>query len=338
MIRLAIDIGSYKTKIYMLGSGVVLSEATCVAVESQTVEGVQTLKIKAYGDKARALSGKAAQNTHIVNPVFEGDIVHENLLEPLLAYFLNKIEVTPKKAKKCEVIYILPCGCSDELKGKYATISRSLGIGRVLFTQTPFASVLGHNVTLSETSPVFCVDIGYGITNIAVFSLDGVISGLSVNLGGGNIDVHIMDLLAENFSLKIGAITAERIKNKVGSLLEDDNKIMVADGRNLNTGTPSSIAVNSSHVEDVIKLYVDKIIEYITLVLSKLPAEVSSAVMHGGIYISGGLTKMDGIGQYISTKLSMPVNECEEPSLASVIGGGQILASDYLCGKLATRN
>jgi rod shape-determining protein MreB len=185
---------------------------------------------------------------------------------------------------------------------------------------------------------VFCVDIGYGITNIAVFSLDGIISGLSVNLGGGNIDVHIMDLMAENFSLKIGALTAERIKNTVGSLLDDDNKMTVADGRNLNTGTPASVAVNSSHIEGVITLYIDKILEYVTLVLSKLPAEVASAVMHGGIYISGGLTKMDGIGQYISKKLSMPVNECEEPSLASVIGGGMILSSDYLCGKIAPRD
>ncbi|MDE7300552.1 MAG: rod shape-determining protein, partial [Clostridia bacterium] len=66
MNRLVIDVGSWVTKIYMLGSGVVLSEATCVAVQSEGDRG--GVVVKAFGDTARALSGKAAQNTRIVNP------------------------------------------------------------------------------------------------------------------------------------------------------------------------------------------------------------------------------------------------------------------------------
>lgn len=336
MIRLVLDIGSYVTKIYMLGCGVVLREATCVAVETTQLDGETSLEIKAYGDKARALSGRAAYNTRIVNPVCEGDIVHPNLLAPLLTYFLGKIEVTPGRAKNCEVLFILPCGAKSELKDKYLDVADECGIGRVYFTQVPFAAVTGHNVTLTDTSPVFCLDVGYGITNIAVFSLDGVISGLSVNLGGGNIDVHLMDYMAENFHLKIGVLSAERLKNVVGSLLEDDNKMTVVDGRDLKTGTPASVSVNSSQIQDVITLYVDKILEYTALILSKLPAEVSSAVMHGGIYLSGGLAKMDGLSEYVSRKLGIPVNESEEPSLCAVIGGGMLLADGELCSRLVT--
>lgn len=335
MIKLAIDVGSSITKIYMLGCGVVLSEATCVAVESPA-DGGKDYKIKAFGDRARALSGKAALNTRIVNPVKEGEIVHPELLAQLLSYFLEKIEVPPKKAGCCEVIFVLPCGAEDDLKDTYADVAYECGIGRTYFTQTPFAAVVGHNVTLSESQPVFCLDIGYGITNVAVFSLDGIISGLSINLGGGNVDVHIMDYMAENFRLKIGALTAERIKNTVGSLLEDDNKMSVADGRDLDSGTPSSVAVNSSHIEGVIKIYVDKILEYVTLVLSGLPAEVASAVMHGGVYLSGGLAKMDGLAEYIKAKLSVPVNCSEEPLYCSVIGAGAILADEYLRNAVAT--
>ncbi|MGN0814360.1 MAG: rod shape-determining protein [Candidatus Coproplasma sp.] len=335
MIRLAMDVGSCVTKIYMLGSGVVLSEATCVAVESAT-DGGKSYKIKAFGERARALSGKAALNTRIVNPVKEGDIVYPELLASLISHFLGKIEVSFKQARNCEVMFVLPCGADEELKDKYLDVADECGIGRVYFTQTPFAAVLGHNVTLSETLPVFCLDVGYGITNIAVFSLDGIISGLSVNLGGGNVDVHIMDFMAENFRLKIGALTAERIKNTVGSLLEDDNKMTVADGRDLNSGTPSSVAVNSSHIEEVVKIYVDKILEYVTLVLSGLPAEVASSVMHSGIYLSGGFTQMDGFAEYVQSKLSVPVNFSEEPLYCAVIGAGAILADDNLCGAVAT--
>ena len=58
MNRLAIDFGSSETKIYMPGCGVVLVEATCVAVQEFTKDGEKQLSVKAYGNKARALAGR----------------------------------------------------------------------------------------------------------------------------------------------------------------------------------------------------------------------------------------------------------------------------------------
>lgn len=335
MNRLVVDVGSWITKICILGCGVVLSEATCVALQSE-IDG--TVTIKAFGDTARALSGKAAQNTRIVNPVCEGEIVQPALLTELLKYFLEKVEITPRKAKQTEVMFIVPCSAGKKLRKTYLKIAEGCGIGRTYFTRTPFAAVLGHNVVLSRTSPVFCVDVGYGKTDISVFSLDGIIAGFTANLGGGNIDVHIMDLLSEEFGIKVGALTAEKLKNVVGSLYEDDNKMMAVIGRAEDSGEPTQAAVNSSHLEGVIKLYVDKIIEYVRVVMSDLPAEVSSAVVNGGIYLSGGLSKMDGFTEYFERGLEIKVNVCEEPSLASVIGGCTVLSSPYLCAKTATVN
>ena len=325
MIKLAIDFGDGVTKIYMPGCGVVLTEATCVAVEKVDELG---WSVKAYGNKARALSGRAAQNTRIVNPLAEGDIVNEQLATELLSYFLDKVELPASKRRRAEVIFLLPCGYKKELKQKYMNISANLGLGAVYYTILPFAAILGQGESISDVRPVLSLDIGAGITNIAALSRDGIISGLSVNLGSGNIDVHLMDELAENFDLKIGALTAERLKNTVGSLLPDDNKMTVADGRSVSTGAPSSVAINSENLLEIIKIYVDKILEYVTLVIKKLPAEVASSIMHGGVYLTGGIVKMDGLKEYIGEKLKMPVNVSEEPQLAAVIGAGAILA-DY---------
>lgn len=332
MNRLVIDLGSWTTKIYMLGCGVVLSEATCVAVAEEDGE----ITVKALGNIARGLSGKAAKNTRIINPVFEGDIVHPELAAQLLKYFLNKIEITPKKAARTEVMFVVSCSADETLRQKYIDLAYDCGIGRVYFTRTPYAAVLGHNVTISSTRPVFCLDLGYGKSDVAVFSLDGIISGFTINLGGGNIDVHVMDLIAEQFNTRIGANTAEKLKNTVGSLIEDDNKTLVVGGRDMLTGNPAQTAVNSSDLEGVIRLYIDKICEYVRTILADLPAEVASAVAEGGVYLSGGLAKTDGINEYISQRLEIPVNVCEEPSLASVIGGCTILSSPKLCERFAT--
>lgn len=334
MNRLVIDVGSRETKIYMLGCGVVLQEATCVAVCDEG-DGA---RIKAFGDTARALSGRAALDTRIINPVCEGNVVRPKLLTELLKYFLEKIEITPRKARQTEIMFILPCGSTYKLRDIYAEIAEECGIGRTYFTLTPYAAVLGHNIGLSKTTPVFCVDIGYGKTDIAAFSLDGIISGYTVNLGGGNVDVHIMDMLAEEFSVKIGANTAEKLKNTVGSLIEDDNKTMVVGGRDTANGAPAQVAVNSSRLEPVIKTYVDKLVEYVRAVLSDLPAEVSSAVADAGIYLSGGLSVMDGLADYFSRSLGIKVNVCEEPVLASVIGGCTVLSSPALCARLVTQD
>lgn len=336
MKRIAIDFGSGVTKIYMPGCGVVLMEATCIAVEEYEEHGEKRLGIKAYGDKAKALSGRAAINTRIVNPVFEGDIVHENLASHLLEYFLDKIEITQRRARRTEAIFILPCGAKPELQQKYRRMADECGIATVYFTLTPFAAVLGHNVSISESTPMFSLDIGHSITNIAAFSQDGIIAGVNVNLGGGNIDVHLIDELAENRNLKIGTQTAEKLKNTVGSLLADDNKMNVVDGREISGGAPASVSVNSEQIIGLIKTYIDKILEYVLLVMAKLPAEVSSGVMRGGVYLSGGLMKMDGLAEYIQSKLNIPVHMSEEPQLAAVIGGGAILSDDVLLEKLAT--
>lgn len=335
MIKLAIDLGSWVTKIYKAGCGVVLSEATCAAVEQ--LPGSEKYKVKFLGDRARALSGRAARNTHIVNPVVDGDIKYGKVVADLLRYFLARIEITPRRARRTEVIFVIPCGAKPELKKKYFALADACNIGKVYFTQAPFAAVLGHNISLTESSPVFSVDIGYALTNIAAFSLDGVISGMSLNLGGGNIDVHLMDFMAENYNLRIGALTAERLKNTVGSLLTDDDRLTVVDGRDVSTGAPASVAVTTSQIYDVITLYIDKITEYIVLMISKLPAEVASAVMHGGIYLSGGLCKMEGIADYFKEKLKITANISEEPRLDCVMGAGLIISDKYFTQKVATQ-
>lgn len=336
MRKIAVDLGSGVTKIYMPGCGVVLMEATCIAVEEYEENGKKQVGIKAYGDKARALSGRAAINTRIVNPVSEGDILNEDLAEELLQYFLKKIEISYKKARRTEIIFILPCGIKRDVRLKYMRIARGCGFYNIYFTLTPFAAVLGHNVEISESTPMFSLDIGQSNANIAAFSKDGIIAGLSVNLGGGNIDVHIIDELAETRNLKIGGLTAERLKNTVGSLLDDDNKMMEVNGRDLNSGAPSSVPVYSGQIYEAITLYIDKILEYVLSVMSKLPAEVASSIMHDGIYLSGGLLKMDGLDAYIGKKLNIPVNMPEEAQLAAVIGGGTILSSEELLDSLAT--
>ena len=319
MIKLAIDLGSSVTKIFKIGSGIVLAEASCVAVAS----GSDT--VKAIGEEAKRLIGKTAEYTTIVFPVFEADIVNGGMAAVMLTYFLKKIGIGRAQARRAEVVFSVPCGAQDALLDKYYRLADACGIGTVHFIEVPFLSAFGQGLTLSETTPLFVVDIGGGNTNIAAFSLDGIIAGVGLNIGGGNIDSHIIDKIAESFNLKIGLLTSEKVKSTVASLYPADNERMIVNGRDISSGRPRSVAVSSEDVYDCAKVFADKVAEYTSLVLAKLPA--SASVWHSGIYLSGGMGKLIGFDDYLYRKLQMDVNLAEEPQMAVVLGGGSAVGN-----------
>ena len=325
MLKLAIDFGTSVTKIYKIGSGIVLAEATCVTVQKETGE------IRAFGDEAKRLLGKTAEQTDVCFPVYEGEIVSERLAAALLGYFLGKIS---GRSFSVEALFCVPCGCTRESREKYYRVAKSAGVSRVNFAETPFLSALGQDVPLSDSNPVFAMDVGAGKTSIAAFSLDGIIAGLTMNVGGNNMDIHVIDHVAETFNLKIGSLTSEKLKNTVGSLIERDGRSTIINGRDVTTGKPRSVAVSSEDVLFPVRVYVDKIVEYAEMILQKLPAEVSAAICKNGVVLSGGLCNLAGFADYIADKLQMETHVSGDPQMAIVLGGGRAVGNAALLRKI----
>ena len=321
MLKLAVDFGTSMTKIYKLGSGIVLADDTSCA--KSEIGG-----IRAFGNEAKRLLGKTASETDVIFPVYEGEITDERAAAALLEYFLEK--VTGRGLSRIEILFCVPCGCRRESLDKYYRMAESVGVARVGFAEVPYLSALGQDVPLSESNPVFTVDIGAGVSSIAAFSLDGMIAGLSMNVGGNNMDIHIIDHIAETFNLKIGAQTSEKLKNTIGSLAEYDNQSMIVNGRDITTGKPRSVSVSSPDITLPIRIYVDKIIEYAELVLKKLPAEVSAAMCKNGVYLSGGICSLAGFAEYVGNKLQMEAHVAGDPQMSVVLGGGRAIGNQAL--------
>ncbi len=325
MTKLAIDFGTAVTKIFQLGSGIVLAEATCVTVQKQTGE------IRAFGNEAKRLVGKTAELTDVIFPVYEGNIVNEKYASALLEYFLSKIL---RRKWGVEALFCVPCGCSLASRESYYRVAKSAGLSRVNFAEAPFLSALGQDAPLSEANPVFAIDIGAGKTSSAVFSLDGIIAGLSMNVGGNNMDTHIIDHIAERYNLKIGSATSEKLKNTVGSLIEEDRQSSIVNGRDVTTGKPRSVTVFSQDILFPIRLYLDKIVEYAELLLKKLPAEVSATMCKNGIILSGGVCNLAGLSEYVSNSLQMETHLASDAQMAVVLGGGRAIGNPALLRRI----
>lgn len=327
--KLAIDFDSIFTNIYVLGSGLVLSEPTVAAVAQ---DGKQD--IKAVGDEAKKLIGKTAKNTKIIFPVFEGEIVNENVAIGLLSEFLNKINYK-SRGLSGQAVFSVPCGVTGDMIEKYRFVAKNCGISKSYFVESPLLSALGQRIPLNDSSPCFVIDMAGGTTNIAAVSLDGVIAGVSVNFGANKISTDIIDFVAENYGLQIGLLTAERLKNEIGSLDKFDALTTLVNGRDLITGAPKSISIKANEILEPVKKYFDKISEIAATVLKKLPPEVSAEIRHAGIYISGIGSSVYGLEKYYNEIFDIQINVAENGAMSVALGGGVAIGDTELLKKIA---
>lgn len=334
MWKLSIDLGSSMTKIYRAdtSSGVVLAEPSCVAVAGEERE------VKAIGKDAKNLIGKTAEYTSIIYPVYEGEIVDMRLAVEMLKEFLSRIGLKSSALRRAQVLMSVPCGAPNRLLSQYVALAEECGLKKVFFVEQPYLAAVGAGAVLSDSDPVFCLDIGGGVTNVAVVSADGIIAGVSMNIGGNNIDVKILTKVARVNKLKIGALTAERLKKEIGSLAAYARGTMVAEGSSIDTCRPAAASIQASDLSECISVYIDKILEYAGAVLRKLPAEVAAAVNRNGVYLSGGMMNLPYLPQYIGAKLEMRYHVCEEPQFASVLGGGTVIRDKALLDAFAKEN
>lgn len=327
-VKLAIDFDCAVTNIYRVGAGVVLSEPTVAAIETDKDE------VKFIGNDAKKLIGKTAKNTKIVFPVFEGEIVNEKVASGLLAGFCNKIEAKNGLFDSNTALFSVPCGTTSETLTVYRKVANDAGINKVYFAEAPLLSALGQRLIFSESTPCFVIDMAGGVTNIAALSLDGIIAGISVNFGYSGINAALIDYIADNFGIQIGLQSADRLRKNLVSLEENDGLSSVVSGRNVDTGKPMALSLKAYELTEPIKKYYDKIAEIAMEVLKKLPAEVSAEIKRSGIYVSGGGSSVYGLENYYTEKFGMKVTVAEHGLMSVALGGGVAMSDDSILKKI----
>jgi len=325
---MAIDLGSSNTRMYQLGTGVVLEEPSYIAFDEAGRKNVRSV-----GREAKNLLGRTVDGTVVRAPVFEGYVNDEKSAAFMLDDFLNKVTLK-KLGKRPPVLFSVPCGAENAVIKKYEKVLNSCGVYDVFFVESPVLTALGAGVPLTESNPCFLFDIGGGSTKMASVSLGGVISGISVNMGGKTIDKMLVDFLDDNFGLKIGVLTAERMKIQIGGLQSNDSTEILVNGRDVISGRPRAVAVRSSDIYQPIKDFFDKLFCIADMLMAKLPAEISADIRRAGVYFAGGGAKFPGLEHYFRYRSGIRANICENPELATVCGAGMVCGDAKLISKL----
>ena len=325
---LAIDLGTANTLVYVKGKGVVLSDPSVVAVRK---DGRGSNKVLAVGNEAKMMEGRTPDNIVAIRPMKDGVIADFDITEAMLRHFIRKVH-NRRALVRPRIIVCVSSGITSVEKRAVGEAAESAGAREVFFIEEPMAAAIGAGLPVTEPTGNMVVDIGGGTTEVAVISLAGVVYSKSVRVGGNLMDEAVLQYIKQRYNLLIGEGTAELIKTTVGSATQaDKDSRMEVKGRDLVSGIPKIIEINSVEVSRSLAEQIQSIVHIVKIALEQTPPELAADIVDKGIVLTGGGALLNNLDELLREETGLPVVVAEDPLTSAVIGSGKALdSSDVL--------
>lgn len=317
--RLAIDLGTANTLVWMAGEGIVANEPTVVAVTTEDS------RVVAVGEEAKRMLGRTPEALSAMRPMREGVIADYQVTRAMLKYFINKA-VGRVQFFKPDVMVCVPAGCTQVERRAALDATLEAGAAHAYLIDEPLAAAIGAGIPVSAPAGHMILDMGGGAAEAAVISLGGVVVHGSVRIAGNKIDESIINYIKKKHNLVIGDQTAEDIKIKIGSAidLEKIEKLEVS-GRDVVFGLPRTVTVTSSEVTQAIRPSLMQIIGAVKSVLEDTPPELASDIIDKGIVMSGGTSQLRNFDKLMTEETGVPAHIAEDALYCVVKGTGSVL-------------
>jgi rod shape-determining protein MreB and related proteins len=328
--RIAIDLGTANTLVWVMGEGLVANEPTVVAISADDS------KVVAVGSAAKRMLGRTPETLIASRPMREGVIADYQVTEAMLKYFIGKV-VGRFQLVRPDVMICVPAGCTQVERRAALDATLSAGAAHAYLIDEPLAAAIGAGIPVSAPSGHMILDIGGGAAEAAVISLGGVVVHKSVRVAGNKVDEAIQSYLKKKHNLVIGDQTAEELKIKLGSAtkLEKIEKMEIS-GRDLIFGLPRSVVVTSDEVNEAIKPTLLQIINAVKGVLEDTPPELASDIIDKGIVMSGGTSTLRNFDILLTEETGVPAHVAEDALFCVVRGTGVVLENIELWKRSVT--
>lgn len=320
---IGIDLGTANILIYVKGEGIVLCEPSVVAIDKETG------KVLAIGQKAHEMLGRTPGSVIAIRPLKDGVIADFDKTEIMLDYFIKKIKGKTIFSRP-RILICCPSNITQVEKNAIREVAERTGAKKVYVEEEPKVAAVGAGLSIDMPSGNMVIDIGGGTTDIAVLSLNGIVYSESIKIAGNTFDVDIIKYIKNKYKLLIGEVTAEKIKIRIGTVLEKPKeKKMDVRGRDLLSGLPKTITVTSTEIKEAIKDSVYMIIHATKLVLEKIEPEIAADIIDKGIVLTGGGALLEGLDKLIENEIKVPTKIAKSP-LTCVAEGTGILLDNLL--------
>jgi rod shape-determining protein MreB and related proteins len=316
---MAVDLGTANTLVYVRGRGIVLNEPSVVAVNTNT-QG-----IVAVGASAKRMIGRTPSNIVAIRPLKDGVIADFDTTERMLRYFIQQVHRRSRFAQP-RIVVCVPSGITAVERRAVKDTAYAAGARRVFIIDEPMAAALGAGLPVHEPTGNMIVDVGGGTTEVAVISLGGIVSGQSIRTGGDELDQAIITYVKKEHSLMLGERTAEEIKTAIGSAFPlDDEPSAELRGRDLISGLPKTIVMNSAEIRKAMEEPLTDIVDAVRSTLDRCPPELAADIVDRGIVLTGGGALLRGMDDRLRAETGMAVSIAENPLSSVALGAGRCI-------------
>jgi rod shape-determining protein MreB len=317
--KIAIDLGTSSTLMYVPKKGIVLNEPSVVAVS------LDDNAVLAIGEEAKQMIGRTPESIIAHRPLKDGVIADYRVTEAMLRYLLKKTGASTRFLRP-EVLVSVPAGITSTERRAVVDATMSAGAKSAYLIKDPVAAAIGAGIPIGESSGHMIVDIGAGTTEVAVISLGGVVVAHSARVGGNVFDLAIIEHIRRRYGIIVGEPTAEAIKKEIGSaIIQDEPRQMSIRGRDVASGLPKELLISSHEVTEALRDPLSEVLQAIKHVLQDTPPELAADVIDRGIVLAGGGALLSGIDQLISNATQVPVYIADDPLVCVVKGAGAAL-------------
>jgi rod shape-determining protein MreB len=317
--KIGIDLGTANTIVFVPGKGFVINEPTIVALSQPDNT------VLAVGHEAKDMIGRTPADIVAYRPLKDGVIADYYITKAMLRYFIRKA-IGNMNILKPEVVISVPAGITQTERRAVMNAAREAGAREAFVVREPILAALGAGIPINAHSGNMVVNIGGGTSEVAIISLGGIVSWASVRVAGNKFDQAIMDYIKKKYGIAIGEQTAETIKIEIGSALPMKQKLEFRlRGRDLVTGLPKDLVVNSNEIAESLNQHLVDIASAVQKVFNETPPELVADVMEKGILLSGGASQLRHLGDFFERLLGVQTYLAEDPLFCVAKGTGLIL-------------
>ena len=313
---IGIDLGTANSLVYVKGRGIIINEPTIAAMNNKTNQ------VLAIGEEAKKMLGRSPSHISVIRPLINGVISDFDMTQEILRYYFRKISGNKLFGYHRAVIGVPPNLTEVERKSVEDVVLLA-GASKVYLIEEPVAAALGARLPINDPVANMIIDIGGGTTDIALISMNGIVTSKSLKVAGDKFNDDIIKYIKDDFKLLIGEPTAELLKTTIGAAIPLEERLeMMIRGRDVSTGLPKEVMVKSHHIRTAIGKSLDFIVESIKETIESAPPELVGDILGQGIYICGGGSLLKGIDYLIEKETNVKALIIDDPLTCVVRGAG----------------
>lgn len=318
---IAVDLGTSHTRVAVKDRGLVIHEPSLVTVNTRSQA------IVAVGTSARDMLGKTPAHLQVTRPMLKGVISDFEITEKMLRYFIDRVHADiPTPLPRPRMVMTVPLETTEVERKAVEDAALSAGARTVTLVESPVAAAIGAGLPVMDSIGSMIVDIGGGMTQIAVVALGGVVTSRTLSVAGEEMTRNISQYVRDAYSLLIGEKMAEEVKWRLGSTLDLGTPYeMEARGRHLITGLPKQVILKEAEIREALHRNIYVIVGSIKATLEATPAELVADIYERGVVLVGGSSLLRGIEKTIARETAIPVRVIDDPMTVHVRGAEMLL-------------